>query len=252
VRNADRWMPSKFVYRRGKLRASRDWREMSVSSQLIADRVAALYDAHIPTHCRGRLVDLGCGKAPLYQAYKPHVTDITCVDWSSSLHGSAYVDVECDLTKPLPFGEGVFDTIILSDVLEHLPEPAKMWGEMQRILADEGTILLNVPFLYLLHEQPHDYFRYTEYALRRFAADHGFRVLVLRPIGGVPEVLADIVAKNVVRLPVVGATCAVTIQRITWHFGKTRLGKGISARTGVAFPLGYFMVAEKVGKEDSA
>jgi SAM-dependent methyltransferase len=220
-----------------------------VSSQLIADRVAALYGAHIPTHCRGRLVDLGCGKAPLYLAYKGHVTDNTCVDWSNSLHGDAYVDMECDLTQPLPFVEDAFDTIILSDVLEHLPEPAKMWGEMWRILADGGKVLLNVPFLYLLHEQPHDYFRYTEYALRRFATDHGFRVLVLTPVGGFPEVLADILAKNVIRLPAVGALCAVAIQRIAWHFGKTRLGNGISARTGVAFPLGYFMVAEKVGKE---
>ena len=129
--------------------------------------------------------------------------------------------------------------------LEHLPQPEHTWEEMRRILTDGGKVLMNVPFFYLLHEQPHDYYRYTEFALRRFA-ERGFRVVLLTQLGGVPEVLTDITAKNVLRFPLVGRPLAATLQGLTWRFGKTRLGRGWSERSSVGFPSGYFMIAEKV------
>ena len=55
---------------------------------------------------------------------------------------------------------------------------------------------MNVPFYYWLHERPHDYYRYTEYALRRFAETAGFNFLLIKTLGGVPEIIADILAKN--------------------------------------------------------
>ena len=245
MRNADQWQPTKFIYKNGKLRATKNARDLGVSSRLIADHIAAVYGQYIPQHCRGRLIDLGCGKVPLYEAYRSHVTENICVDWTQSLHGTNHVDVACDLTQPLPFEDSRFDTIILSDVLEHLPQPEHTWEEMRRILTDGGKVLMNVPFFYLLHEQPHDYYRYTEYALRRFA-EPGFRVVLLTQLGGVPEVLTDITAKNVMRFPLVGRPLAATLQGLTWRIGNTRLGRGWSERSSVGFPLGYFMIAEKV------
>jgi hypothetical protein len=46
--------------------------------------------------------------------------------------------------------------------------------------------------------------------------------------------------------PLVGRPLAATLQGLTWRFGKTRLGRGWSERSGVGFPLGYFMIAEKI------
>jgi len=51
-------------------------------------------------------------------------------------------------TKKLPFNENEFDTVILSDVLEHLPTPENIINEIYRVLAKNGKLLLNVPFLY--------------------------------------------------------------------------------------------------------
>jgi SAM-dependent methyltransferase len=67
-----------------------------------------------------------------------------CVDWSNSLHGNDFLDAECDLTKDLPFADASFDSILLSDVLEHIPTPERLWREMARLLKPEGKLLLFV------------------------------------------------------------------------------------------------------------
>jgi hypothetical protein len=102
-----------------------------------------------------------------------------------------------------------------------------------------------VPFLYWLHETPHDYYRYTEFALRRFVEAEGLKLIELRALGGAPEVMADIFAKNAMSIPRVGYMLAVASQRLAWWFANTHLGKRMSASTSDAFPLAYFLVAQR-------
>src|SRR5438067_2369974 len=108
MRNIEKWVPSKFVYKGDRLVASRDPHEVGVASRLMCDLIAASYDKYIRLYARGRLVDLGCGKAPLFATYKPYVNTNTCVDWGAGSHGSEYLDLLCDLTSTLPFADGQF------------------------------------------------------------------------------------------------------------------------------------------------
>ncbi len=245
MQNKDKWRPSKFVYCNGRLKASRNTAELAISSRLNADVTAAHYDAYLGKYARGRLLDLGCGKVPLFEAYKDRVIDNTCVDWGNTLHKNEHLDLECDLTRPLPFAAGEFDTIVLSDVLEHIAEPMTLWREMHRVLASDGMLILNVPFFYWLHERPDDYYRYTEFALRRFVEAADMTLIELKATGGVPEILADMIAKTSARVPLVGRAIAVTVQALTLAWVRTRLGRDISSRTAVRFPLGYFLIATK-------
>ena len=245
MQNRDKWEPSKYVFKNGKLIASRDRKEVSVASRLIADLVAAFYGEALKKHAKGRLLDLGCGKVPLYSTYKEYIKDNICVDWENTLHKNIYLDFECDLTRELPFDDCEFDTIILSDVLEHIPQPEKLWQEMHRILSVGGNLIINVPFYYCIHESPHDYYRYTEFALERFVENSKLALVQLDRVGGAPEVLADILSKNIQYLPVMGIHFAVCIQYITKVFINTRIGKKISEVTSEAFPFGYFLVARK-------
>ena len=245
MQNHEKWKPSKFTYNKGKLTASKDVKEVSIGSRLNAALVADIYHRNLRQHAKGKLLDLGCGKVPLYAAYKEFITDNICVDWAGTLHKNEYLDYELDLTKKLPFKDNEFDTIILSDVLEHIPVPELLWEEMTRILAINGKIIMNVPFYYWLHEQPHDYYRYTEFALRRFVDNAGLKLIQLEAVGGAPEIMTDIFAKNILRLPKVGRSLAAISQWLTLHFVRTKLGKKISAATSRNFPLGYFLVAEK-------
>jgi len=245
MRNRDKWKPSKYVYKNGKLIASRDPKEVGAGSRLIVDLIAEVYNNNLPQHAKGKLLDLGCGKVPLFFAYKNFVTDNICVDWENSLHKNEYLDFECDLTQALPFNNGEFDTIIISDVLEHIPQPEHLWREMSRILATGGKVLLNVPFYYWLHERPHDYYRYTEFALRYFVENSGLRLLQLDSIGGAPEIMADIFAKNILRVPKIGRPLAMLVQWLTLSFIKTKFGKKVSEATKDNFPFAYFLIAEK-------
>ena len=45
---------------------------------------------------------------------------------------------------------------------------------MQRVLKPGGHAWLSIPFVYPIHNEPYDFQRYTEYGLRREAADAGF------------------------------------------------------------------------------
>jgi SAM-dependent methyltransferase len=248
MKHVDLWKPGKFVRKRGRLRASRDKRNVSVSSRLHADLIAAFYDANIPAHVRGRLIDLGCGYVPLYAAFKDYAEEIVCVDWGGSEEKNPFVDHEQDLNLPLNFAGRSFDTVILSDVLEHIRYPELLLQEIYRILDHNGKALLNVPFYYWIHAQPYDYFRYTEFALRSMTENAGFKILLLEAYGGAPEILADIHAKVLSGLPLIGNTLAICMQRMAWFFRKTKTGKRLSARSAKHFPFGYGMILEKCPK----
>jgi len=61
MKHRDSWKPTKYVYKKGKLIASRDPNQVSIGSRLIADLVAAMYGCGLRQHAKGKLLDLGCG-----------------------------------------------------------------------------------------------------------------------------------------------------------------------------------------------
>ena len=246
MRSINTWRPSKYISKRGILVASSDTNEVVAGSRLNTDLVAKFYQENLRKYAKGKLLDLGCGKVPLYNVYKDYISDNTCVDWGNTLHKNQHLAHECDLTKPLPFKDGEFDSVILSDVLEHIPIPELLVKEISRVLSSEGILLLNVPFYYSIHEEPHDFYRYTEFALRYLMEIAGLEVIDLTPIGGAPEIIADIYSKNVTRIGVIGKPLAVFSQWFTKLFINTGIGTKVSKATAGKFPLGYFLVARKV------
>jgi SAM-dependent methyltransferase len=245
VNNQSTWSPSKYVQTNRKLKASRDPREVAVSSRLAVDLIASHYQTALKQHAQGRLLDLGCGKVPLFAQYKAFVDQVVCADWGNSLHKNHYLDCECDLTLPLPFKSGSFNTVLLSEVLEHIPTPEPLCKEIGRILAPKGKVLIGVPFYYAIHEHPRDYYRYTEFALRRLMELSRLEVIELQRTGGALEVATDIFAKNAVQLPVIGEPLAVFSQWFASRTIATSFGSKLSRATAYDFPFEYFLVAQK-------
>ncbi len=211
----------------------------------MVDIVAAYYDNIIRAHARGRLLDMGCGYVPLYDVYRDLVSENVCIDWENTLHLNPYVDQLLDLTKALPFESASFDTVLLTDVLEHIPEPMNLMCEIARILRPGGKLILGVPFLYWLHEVPHDYYRYTEFALRRFCQLSGLRVVELNRYGGLPEVLLDLISKGLNFLPRPLAASLRPLHTLASLLRNTKPVRKLSERSKSSFPSGYVLAAEK-------
>jgi len=113
-------------------------------------------------HCRYAGVDLAVGDS----------------DWDySRLHARA------DLAA-LPFADGAFDATLNVVVLEHVPDPEAVLGEIARTLAPGGRLLLIVPQEWGMHQMPRDYFRYTRYGLEALLQRAGFQSVQIAPAGG--------------------------------------------------------------------
>lgn len=65
----------------------------------------------------------------------------------------------------LPIADASIDTVLLLEVLEHVRDPCGVLASIARVLKPGGLLLLSVPFLYPLHDAPHDYRRYSQFGL---------------------------------------------------------------------------------------
>ena len=69
-------------------------------------------------------------------------------------------------------------------MLEHLPEPLRVIEELGRVLKPGGTLWLSAPLFYAEHEKPYDFFRYTQFGLRRLLEAAGFEVVEIAWLEG--------------------------------------------------------------------
>jgi SAM-dependent methyltransferase len=242
MQNKHLWKPSKFVLTAGGCKASKDPGEVARGSRFTVDILAKVYESAIKRHASGVLLDLGCGHAPLYEMYKDYVSDNICADWENTTHKSPFLDHSFDLNHGIPLPDEMFDTILVTDVLEHVWNPELLWREMARVLKPRGKIILGVPFFYWLHEEPHDYYRFTKYRLQMFCEQNSLAVVSLEPHGGAPEIILDIIAKNLAFSKTLSA-CHFFLCNV---FAKSKIGKKISAATAQTFPLFYCVVAQKL------
>lgn len=92
--------------------------------------------------------------------------------------------------------DGSVDCVVLTEVLEHVYEPRAALAECRRLLAPGGHVVGSVPFARGEHEAPHDYYRYTSFALRRLFGDAGFELRELDCVGDLAAVAATTFAET--------------------------------------------------------
>jgi SAM-dependent methyltransferase len=123
------------------------------------------------------MLDVGCGRQPYRDLFALAVS--SCV----GLDRRGDPDVKGD-AQALPFREGSFDTILCSQALEHLPEPGRALAEMGCVLRAGGHLILTAPHIWGIHEEPHDYYRFTRYGLRHLMQQAGLEVVEVRAMAG--------------------------------------------------------------------
>ncbi len=95
--------------------------------------------------------------------------------------------------EALPFGDGVFDAAVCSEVIEHVVDAESLLREIYRVLRPGGRLLLSSPFLYPIHGDPHDYHRFTETRLRQMLGR--FRKVQIEPSGYFASVVGDVAVR---------------------------------------------------------
>jgi SAM-dependent methyltransferase len=137
----------------------------------IAGAVAS-FAASLPAGTR--VLDAGAGEAPYREllAHCEHVTQ----DWPGTVHAGARASAIVADLHDLPVEDASFGAVLCTEVLEHVAEPHRVLAELHRVLAPGGPLLLTVPFVIELHEEPHDHFRYTSHGLRGLLERAGFAV----------------------------------------------------------------------------
>jgi len=239
MQNTGDWKPSKII-RVGE-NYMPNLKGIDIQSYYICNTFLDYYVKYIRDYSRGRLLDCGCGLVPYYEIYRDLVDEFICTDWQNSLHDNKFVDVYSDLNERLNFEDGSFDTVLLTDVLEHIYNPGKLLAEIHRVLITGGRVIIAVPFLYRIHEEPHDYYRYTEYSLKRLCEDTGLNILKMEPYGGYVDVLFDTLNKVFIR----NRFLLRLFMPLTSLVKKSFINRKINKAHQNKYPLGYILCAEK-------
>lgn len=135
----------------------------------------------IKNYANGHFLDLGCGNKPYESLYNAVTTSQMGCDIIQS--DKNRVDTICPVTD-LKFDDSCFDSVLCTQVLEHVFEHNKMMQEIFRVMKKGGNIILTVPFAWELHEEPYDFFRYTKHALKALFEQAGFEIDYIKPNGG--------------------------------------------------------------------
>ena len=131
-------------------------------------------------HIHGTCIDIGCGDMPFRPLLAGQVTQYDSFDRERRVPDVKYVG---DIQDMNMIDDESYDSALCLEVLEHVPDPFKAMSEIRRILKPGGTLVCSVPHLSRLHEEPHDYYRFTEHGLKYLFEHSGFDVILIKPRG---------------------------------------------------------------------
>ncbi|MBI4148386.1 glycosyltransferase [Candidatus Woesearchaeota archaeon] len=115
----DSWIPLQRYWQRKRVRIITDW-------------------------INGRTLDIGCGSSRIIKNSPHAIACDTAVHKLRYLQRTNHKRVSATLTH-LPFTDASVDTIVNSEVIEHVPPEHIIFTEMHRVLADKGTLIIGTP-----------------------------------------------------------------------------------------------------------
>lgn len=109
------------------------------------DRICALVRAHLPCEA---FLDAGCGDGRYLAALDAELPARRAgVDLSERILETARARVDADFRQAsleaLPFGDGEFDLVLCSQVIEHVPDADAAATELARVLRPGGTLVIS-------------------------------------------------------------------------------------------------------------
>lgn len=170
-------------------------------------------------YARGKLLDIGCGEKPYRKIASRYVDEHIGVDHTLTEHSKANIDL-MGTAYSIPVADSSFETILCTDVLEHLEKPADAIAEAFRVMKHGGYAIYTVPLFWHLHEEPRDFYRYTRYGLQYLFETNGFEVIEVKALSGF---------------------CATFAQELVYFLEQFRIGGPINPLWWLIPPLGIII-----------
>ncbi len=143
---------------------------------------------HAKHYVSGKTLDFGAGTAKYQFLIRPFASEYRTFDMMPGKN----IDVVGDVLNP-PFEDNEFDTVVSTQVLEHVEKPWVMISQIGRILKSGGICIITAPFIVPFHADPYDFFRYTETGLTSMFKNEGFEIIESGTYGKTFGVLSEMV-----------------------------------------------------------
>jgi SAM-dependent methyltransferase len=220
--------------------------------QWFVARAEARIRGRLAASCTGMVVDVGCAS----MAMAAHLPASRCrylgLDYPATAQSmyrtrpQVFADAHA-----LPLADGCAEAVLLLNVLEHLREPARAIAEAARVLSPGGSLFIDMPFLYPLHDRPHDSQRWTEHGLREALDQAGVCAIEIEAVGHPPEtaallanlalapgLAAALQRRSALALLLAASMLLVPVINVLGAFGHILV-------RGDAMPHGYFAIARR-------
>ncbi|MFC1856761.1 class I SAM-dependent methyltransferase [Thermodesulfobacteriota bacterium] len=210
-----------------------------LANQLLLDRIVQIADTAV-----GDMLDVGAGESPYFPVFRSKIKSYTRVDLSELKHaGKPSV---CADAAHLPFQDKAFDTVLCTEVIEHCTCPSKVLREIYRVLKSSGCAIISAPFMYPYHDDPVDYYRFTDRGLSHLIENVGLKVVQIHPLGTRMDFGVDLYSKCMItileKINFLKGTfiniCVLFPQIVYLFFRRDR-------SRDEAFTLGHVIVAKK-------
>ena len=182
---------------------------------------------------QGYTVDISSEKHTSYQ-----------IDWNIELKNLINIDIDgkpnilADINK-LPFKNNTISNFGCFNVLELLQFPKIAVQEIHRVLNKTGYLVGYVPFLYPIHNQPVDYWRFSNKSLHNILSIGGFENIIIEPLGGRFIVMYDIILpKKLFFIRFILSLLSIGLNMLYEIFHSKDYNREM-------YPSGYFFYAKK-------
>ncbi|TAG18644.1 MAG: class I SAM-dependent methyltransferase [Cytophagia bacterium] len=197
-------------------------------------------------YAKGRLLDVGCSNKPyqnLFDVDQYIGLEIDTLENRKNKEADFFYD-----GNNFPFDPESFETVLTSQVLEHVFNPKDFLININRVLVSGGYLLLTVPFLGDEHEKPYDFGRYTSFGLKHLIECHGFEVVNYQKttvgFSSIMQLIINYLNKYIAKTPkFIGWPCQIIIASF---FNPIALIIGFLLPKNEDFFLGSTLVAQKV------
>ncbi|MFM8431289.1 MAG: class I SAM-dependent methyltransferase [Bacteroidota bacterium] len=147
-------------------------------------------NAHL---CKGRLLDVGCGNKPYRSLF--NVEEYIGIDIENEAHDHTHESIDALFDGiNIPYDDCRFDCVISIEVFEHVFHLERLIKEINRVLVPGGNLLITLPFVWMEHEKPNDFARYTSFGIKDLLERNGFEVLKLEKSGTFIETIVQLKA----------------------------------------------------------